>query len=293
MPAQLTLKSLLNKIHHQFLDADLYYGHGTDNAWDEAVFLVLHVMHLPMSSGKEVLSLPLTPEQEKMIRTLAKQRVETKKPLPYLVHRSWFAELEFYIDERALIPRSPFAELIQNHFKPWANPQKISRILDLCTGSGCMAIACAHYLPAVQVDASDISVEALEVAKINIEKHQLKNRVHLIHSDLFENITQQYDIIISNPPYVDAQGVSNFTAEYHHEPSLALAAGEDGLDLAKRILAKAADFLTPNGVLFVEVGNSERALMKKFTHLPFTWLTFTRGGEGIFTLTRNELLKKL
>jgi len=286
-----TLKTALDWVHQQFESADLYYGHGTDNAWDEAVCLILFIMGLQQTSGDEVLAKSVSEQQWSEIERLTHERIQTRKPLPYLIHHAWFAGLEFYVDERVLIPRSPLAELIEQQFQPWVGPNKVHRILDLCTGGGCIAIACAHYLPNSQVDASDISAPALEVAKQNIDQHHLQDRVHIIESDLFENIKNRYDIVISNPPYVDAEDMADLPKEYHHEPTgLALAAGHDGLDIVNRMLEQAKCYLNPGGVLIVEVGNSAAALSERYPELPFTWLEFSRGGDGVFLLGYDELL---
>ena len=288
-----TVESALHTLHHQLELAPLYYGHGTDNAWDEAVCLIFHVMNIPIHSDQTVLKKTLKDEEWEKIMVLAQARIHTQKPLPYLIHRAWFAGLEFYVDERVLIPRSPLSELIEQRFEPWISPGNVHRILDLCTGSGCIAIACAHYFSKAHVDASDLSKDALAVAEKNISHYQLQNQVHLIPSDLFDNIQGQYDVIISNPPYVDAEDMSTLPNEYRHEPDFALKAGPDGLACVRRILQQATHYLTPQGILVVEVGNSADALIEAFPTLPFMWLEFSRGGTGVFTLTREELLPLL
>ncbi|MFU8798255.1 MAG: 50S ribosomal protein L3 N(5)-glutamine methyltransferase, partial [Gammaproteobacteria bacterium] len=242
---EITLREYLYQITQQFEAAGLYYGHGTDNAWDEAMALMLHV-----------LDSRLTSEEQKKIKNLVQRRIEERKPVAYLTHEAWFAGLKLYVDERVLIPRSPLAELIEHRFSPWIQPEHVHHILDLCTGSGCIALACAQAFPDVAIDAVDISADALDVAKINRDKYFPK--VNLIQSDLFLHVGhKKYDVIISNPPYVDAQDMADLPAEYRHEPALGLAAGQDGLDLVRTILKEAANYLTPNGILIVEVGNSE------------------------------------
>jgi len=280
------IQQTIEYVEKQFLEANLWYGHGTDNAWDEAVQLVLFVMQLPAGSGDDVLPLRVSDEQYAQIKQLVTRRVDSREPLPYITHEAWFAGMPFYVDRRVLIPRSPFGELIENQFAPWVNPDQVLRILEIGTGSGCMAIAAAHHFPAAQVDAVDVSREALDVAKINVEKYQLQDRVHLIESDCFESVPKQsYDIIMSNPPYVSAAEMETLPKEYQHEPSLALEAPEEGLAIVENMLSHYADYLSPNGILVVEVGNSADLLAKKHPDIPFIWLELERGGHGVFVLS--------
>lgn len=280
----------------RFNDADLFFGHGTDNAWDEAVTLVLFALHLPqnitMQTGDGIFAARLTRSERQKIAELVLQRVQTRLPLPYLTHQAWFCDLPFYVDERVLIPRSPFAELINNQFSAYAiNPH---RILDLCTGGGCIAIALAHAFPDAQVDALDISQDALDVAQMNIEEHGLSDRVFPIQSDLLtQAIGQQYELIVCNPPYVDSEDMADLPAEFQHEPALALAAGDDGLDLVEKILKSAPDCLSDNGWLFVEVGNSVVHFDQRFPGLSVDWIEFEAGGDGVFAVSRATLVDYL
>ncbi|MDF2529861.1 MAG: prmB [Gammaproteobacteria bacterium] len=286
-----TLRDYWRYAVSRFEKAELFYGHGTDNGWDEAWFLILHCLNLPVDTQMSaVLDAKLTVNERKRVLNKIRRRVKERLPLPYLTHEIWFAGLKMYVDERVLVPRSPVAELIQQQFTPWVETENVSNILDLCTGSGCIAIACAMAFPEAKVDAVDISKEALEVAKINVEQYELQDRINLIQSDLFKNLTgKKYDIIISNPPYVDESEINAMPDEFRHEPMLGLASGKDGLDATKEILKQAAKHLNPNGILIVEVGASQQALIDQFPELPFTWLDFEKGGEGVFLLTREQL----
>ncbi|GIU51096.1 50S ribosomal protein L3 N(5)-glutamine methyltransferase [Shewanella sp. 10N.261.52.F9] len=277
----------------RFNDANIYYGHGTDNAWDEAVALVFHALHLPEEIGQQVIHSNLTISEKHKIVELIIRRVRERLPVPYLTNQARFAGLDFYVDERVLVPRSPIAELIANRFSPWLYNKPVNRVLDLCTGSACIAIACAYEFEDAEVDALDISVDALEVAQINIETLEVMDRVFPMESDLFSAIPKgpHYDLIVSNPPYVDAEDIGDMPDEYHHEPAIGLASGRDGLDLTKRILANAADYLTEDGLLVVEVGNSMVHLSEQFPDVPFTWVNFENGGDGVFVLTRDQLVE--
>jgi ribosomal protein L3 glutamine methyltransferase len=273
-----------------FHEAKLYFGHGTDNAWDEAVTLILTALHLPPTTDRVVLEAKITLAERQNIVKLLQSRINERKPTAYLVKEAWFMGLPFYIDERVLIPRSPIAELILKKFEPWAKYEQVNTILDIGTGSGCIAIACAHIFPHAEIDASDIDEEAMKVAKINIDAHRLQHQIHLYHSDVFANIpAKKYDIIISNPPYVANSEMEGLPAEYLHEPRNALFAGEDGLNIVNKILAKAKEYLTDHGVLIVEVGNSEHAVREKYSQLPLMWLEFEHGGGGVFLISRDQL----
>ena len=276
----------------QFERAGVFYGHGTDNAFDEALALVLHCLHLQHDSVALVLDARLVQSEREQVLSALETRFQKRLPLPYITGEANFAGLPFYVDKRVLIPRSPIAELIEAEFEPWLAGGSPRRVLDLCTGSGCIGIACALYLDEVEVVLSDISEEALTVAERNIERHGVEKCVRAVQSDLFAALQgERFDLIVSNPPYVDAHDMSELPAEYRHEPRMALAAGEDGLDLVRLMLCEAVDHLEPEGLLIVEVGNSWTALEQAYPQLPFTWLEFERGGHGIFLLTREQLVE--
>ena len=266
----------------QFTAAELYFGHGTDNPWDEAVALVTQLLHLPPDAEKRIGDCRLLRTERQAILQLASQRISERKPLPYLLHSAWFGGHEFYVDERVLIPRSPFAELLANNLEPYVStPPK--RILDMCTGSGCIAIVAAMTFPEAEVDAVDISPDALEVAQLNIEQHGLEQRVFPILSDGYDALAgARYDLIVTNPPYVDAEDMADLPDEYRHEPELGLASGIDGLALTRRILREAAAHLTDGGVLVCEVGNSMVQLQQDYPEVGFDWLAFAHGGLGVF-----------
>lgn len=284
-----TIKDYLRWAYSRFNGEQLFYGHGMDNAWDEAVLLVLTTLNLPLDIPTDLYDSRLTAVEKQQLIELIETRIEQRIPTPYLVNSSWFCGLPFYVDERVLIPRSPIGELIQNGFQDFVQ-QPPTRILDMCTGSGCIAIACADRFPEAEVDAVDLSPEALEVAEYNIERHAMSQRVIPIQSDLFNQLPQdQYDLIVTNPPYVDQEDIDCMPAEFQHEPELALAAGEDGLDLVKRILAQSADYLKDNGVLICEVGNSMIHLQAAYPEVPFNWIEFQNGGLGVFSLTKAQL----
>lgn len=277
----------------QFNEAKLHFGHGTDNAIDEAITLVLHTLHL--SAIPETLwHARLTSQEKQQIDELFLRRIGERMPCAYLTNEAWFMNLPFYVDDRVLIPRSPIAELIEQQFRPWVDPEQVMQVLDLCTGSGCIGIAVAMALPNAIVDATDVSLDALAVAERNVERHELTEQVQLIQSDMFSNLMgKRYDIIVSNPPYVDAQELAALPPEYAHEPRLGLAAGEDGLIFVKQILRHAVHHLTHHGILIVEVGASAEALIAEYPEMPFTWLEFKRGGDGVFLLTAEQLMTHL
>lgn len=273
-----------------FNEAGLFYGHGTENAWDEAIALILPALHLPQDTNALIFNNNLTKNECEKLMHLINIRIHDRIPVPYLTHQAWFGGLVYYVDERVLIPRSPIAELIEERFEPWVSEEEVHNILDLCTGSGCIAIACAKAFPNAHIDASDISPAALTVAKINILRHGVEDQVELLTSDLFKNLPQKkYDIIVSNPPYVSHPEMASLPREYTHEPRMGLAAGVDGLDFVSIILKEASNYLSEKGILIVEVGNSEVKLIEKYPQIPFLWLEFSRSDGGVFLLTAEQL----
>ena len=289
----ITVRDYLRYAASRFSEAGLYYGHGTDNVWDEAVLLVMRSLHLPLENNTLFLDARLTRDERQLILERIDRRINERRPVAYLIGEAWFMRLPFHVDERVLVPRSPISELLEARLQPWLADHPVERILDLCTGSGCIGIAAATVFPEAEVDLSDISEEALEVAESNIELHEMAGRVMTVRSDVLDQVTGRYDVILSNPPYVDAEDMADMPDEYHHEPRLGLEAGDDGLAIAHRILAKAADHLNPGGLLIVEVGNSWHALDAAYPQLPFTWLDFENGGDGVFLLTREQLVSGL
>ena len=277
----------------EFNRADLFFGHGHDNAWDEAITLMMYMLALPDQLTEHVLQCRLTNDEKTHALDMINQRITEQVPAAYITHQSYFAGLPFYIDERVLIPRSPIGEWIEKRFSPIVKDEKqIGRILDLCTGSGCIAIACASYFPEAEVDAVDLSIDALNVAQINIENHGLTEQVIPIQSDVFTGIIgQKYDLIVSNPPYVDQEDVDSLPTEFTHEPEMGLGCGFDGLDIVRQILAQSAEHLNEDGVLICEVGNSQIHVEALYPEVNFQWLTFERGGHGVFMLTRQQLMQ--
>jgi ribosomal protein L3 glutamine methyltransferase len=275
----------------RFGAARLTFGHSYDNALDEATHLVLHALHLPHDLSPAYGQARLTGEEKQAVLDLIERRIAEHRPVAYLTGEAWFAGLKFKSDTRALVPRSPIAELIQAGFTPWLDERPVERALDLCTGSGCIGIAMAAHNPDWQVDLADISDDALALARENVEFQDVGERVRVIKSDLFAGLAgERYDLIVSNPPYVTEQEFAALPPEYRHEPKLGLTAGDDGLDFAFRILIAAPDYLNDDGVLIVEVGESERALVERLPQVPFNWIEFNVGQMGVFLLDRRDLI---
>lgn len=293
-PAQstlVTLRDFLRLAVSRFTAAQLFFGHGSDNAWDEAVYLVLHTLSLPLDRLDPFLDARLLDEEKLALLDVIRRRVEERLPAAYLTKEAWLGEHRFYVDERVIVPRSFIAELLDEQLLPWIeDPWSIHRALDLCTGSGCLAILTALAFPEAQVDAVDLSTEALAVARRNVDNYGLDERVELVQSDAFAALDgRRYDLVVSNPPYVNAESVAALPPEYRHEPELALGSGPDGLDFTRIILANAKRHLNPGGLLVVEIGHNRDALEASFPDLPFTWLETSAGDQYVFMLRQEEL----
>ena len=294
-PAATTVADFIRLTAERFENAGLSFGHGTDNAQDEAAYLAFARLGLSHDDAVAQYARPVSATELEDLEALAERRIEERRPVAYLVQQAWFAGLEFYVDERVLVPRSPFAELIGDRFRPWMDAAGVRRALDLGTGSGCIAIALAQAFPEAEIDAIDLSADALDVAAINVARHRLEPRIRLIRSNYFgqlkkEHPAPRYELIAANPPYVDAADMQSLPAEYRHEPVSGLAAGADGLDDIIAILADAAPFLSDHGLLAAEVGNSREALESCFPNVPFVWPDLEHGGHGLFLLTRDDLI---
>lgn len=286
-----TLRDLLRFAVSQFNQAGLVFGHGSDTAYDEAAYLILHTLHLPLDHLEPFLDARLTSTEVSQVLDILERRVTERLPAAYLTHEAWLGSYSFYVDQRVIIPRSFIAELLQNRLEPWiTDAAEIHAALDLCTGSGCLAIVLAHSFEQAEIDAVDISTDALAVASRNIADYQLQERVRLMQSDLFAGLAgRRYDLIISNPPYVNAESMAELPEEYRHEPVNALASGADGLEATRKILAGAAAHLTDQGLLVVEIGHNRDAVLREYPRTPFTWLETSAGDAFVFLLHRDQL----
>lgn len=286
-----TIRDLLRFAVSQFNKAGLHFGHGSATAYDEAAYLILKTLYLPLDQLEPFLDARVTDSECKQVLEIIERRVKDRIPAAYLTHEAWLGDFSFYVDERVIIPRSFIAELLQTQLTPWiAEPDHVTAALDLCTGSGCLAILMAHAFENAHIDAADISPQALAVAHKNVQDYGLEHRIGLIESDLFSVLQgKRYDLIISNPPYVNAESMQQLPQEYRHEPENALASGEDGLDATRQILQQAARHLTDDGILIVEIGHNRDALERAFPQLPFTWLDTSGGDEFVFMLQREQL----
>lgn len=286
----LTIRDYIRWAVSQFHQHDLFFGHGTDNAWDDARQLVLGSLSLPFDLPDDYLDCRLEPSEQEELKQLLNERIEKRIPTAYLLGEAWFCGRPFYVDERVLIPRSPISELILKQFKPYLSSSP-SRVLDLCCGSGCIGIACAIQFPKAEVVLADLSFEALEVANLNIERHQLENKVYTVQGDCFASLPQQrFDLVVCKPPYVDAEDMANMPPEYQYEPELALAGGDDGLDVVRVILAEIADHLTEKGILILEVGNSFIHVQDLYPEVDFTWINLGHESHGALLLTVTQCL---
>ncbi|MGH8613240.1 MAG: 50S ribosomal protein L3 N(5)-glutamine methyltransferase [Gammaproteobacteria bacterium] len=285
-----TVGDLIEWGEKRLIEAEVFFGHGADCALDEAAFLALTALGLPLATAGAGLKQVVSEKQREQVARLVEQRIETRQPAAYLVHEAWFAGLPFYVDQRVLVPRSPISELIGSRFSPWLSKHEELRILDLGTGSGCIAVACARAFPDSRIDATDVSQDALQVARINLQRHGLEHRIRLHESDVFSALPQHaYDIIVSNPPYVPEPEIKKLPPEYRAEPKLGMGGGADGLQIVRRLLTQSAAYLAETGILIVEVGHQEKGLQQAYPDVPFLWLEFEKGGQGVFLLEASEL----
>ena len=286
-----TLRDLMRFAVSRFNEAGVFFGHGTDNAWDEAAYLLLHTLHLPVDQLDPYMDARLTGAERSAALKIIRRRIAERLPAAYLTREAWLGDFRFYVDERVIVPRSHIAELLREQFSPWVNdPWAVGRVLDMCTGSGCLAILAAHAFPEATIDAVDLSPDALAVARINVDDYGLGERVRLVESDAFASVSgDRYDIIISNPPYVNAESMASLPEEYRREPQLALASGEDGLDFVRILLENAAQHLNPDGLLVVEIGHNKDELEQAFPKCSFVWLDTSAGDRFVFMLRRKDL----
>lgn len=289
----ITIRDWIRYTVSQFEQSDIFFGHGTDNSYDEAVWLIMSALHLPHDTLDNFLDAKLTEPERKHLHHLVEQRITKRVPTAYLVREAWLRGFKFYVDERVIVPRSFIAELLEDGFQPWVEfPEMVESVADICTGSGCLGVLLADTFPNAQVDVVDISPDAIAVANINIANYGLQQQVHAIQSDMFSALTgKTYDVIISNPPYVDAPSMAELPAEYRNEPQLALGSGDAGLDHTHTLLREAANYLNDEGILVVEIGHNREALLDAYPDLPFTWLEVASGNQFVFLLTKAELLE--
>ena len=289
-----TLRDLMRFAVSRFNEAGLFFGHGTDNAWDEAAYLLLHTLHLPIDELEPYIDARLTCDERSSLLNIIQRRITERIPIAYLTHEAWLGDYNFYVDERVIVPRSHIAELLGEQLTPWiADPWAVKSVLDLCTGSGCLAILAAQAFPEAAVDAVDLSPDALAVARRNVDDYSLESRIRLIESDAFTGIEKQrYDVIVSNPPYVNAESMAELPEEYRREPQLALASGTDGLDFTRILLAEAAKHLNPQGILVVEIGHNRDELERAYPDTPFVWLDTAAGDRFVFMLRQKDLIPK-
>ncbi len=290
--ALLSVRDLIRYAVSRFNEHKLFFGHGSDNAWDEAVYLVLHALHLPPDQLEPFMDARVLQSEREKALSLIDLRCEHRLPAPYLTHEAWLQGYAFHVDQRVIVPRSPIAELLMNQLSPWiADPYEVTGILDLCTGSGCLAIIAAHQFPEAFVDATDISKDALDVALINVAQHKMKDRLNLHHGSLYDPlpVSAQYDLIISNPPYVNAASMQNLPPEYRHEPSLALAGGDDGMDVVRTIIEQAPAHLRDDGLLVIEIGHERTFFERAFPELEPVWLDTAEASDQILLLTKEQL----
>lgn len=288
-----SVRDLIRYAVSRFNAHKLFFGHGSDNAWDEAVYLVLHALHLPPDQLEPFMDARVLPSEREAALSLIDLRCEQRLPAPYLTHEAWLQGYAFHVDQRVIVPRSPIAELLMNQLSPWIpDPYEVTGILDLCTGSGCLAIIAAHQFPEAFVDATDISKDALDVAMINVEKHGLKDRLNLHHGSLYDPLplSAQYDLIISNPPYVNSASMRSLPPEYRHEPSLALAGGDDGMDLVRIIIEQAPSHLRDQGLLLIEIGHERPYFEAAFPELEPIWLDTAEASDQILLLSKEQLI---